>query len=242
MSRTVMRIEKKSTSAAVRSANHSVRRKDRAIIPTQLRARTKQGTKSFFDDMSVHYDSDMPSRLDVLAYTQGMHFGGVARGTDVGRGHQTNENGAGKGVAIIQRMRNNVVQRCGTGKDGSNPVKADFIVSPKGIVIDSNISSIPKTQFTVEKLQHEFKHAGDFGIAGKWNRLKAVEYRQAIECHISNATDIFFSQYRGENVYVYYNRSTQIGAYVDLQGSYVGGWKFSEAQINYHMNNGIKLY
>lgn len=127
---------------------------------------------------------------------------------------------------------------------GSNPVKTDFIVSPNGIVVDANInaSSIPETQFTVNKLQHEYKHAGDFGITGNWNNSKAVEYQQAIESHISSATDIFISKYKGDDVYVYFNSRTQIGAYVDYRGSYVGGWKFSQNQINYHMNNGIKLY
>lgn len=95
MSRFAMRRDKKSASAATRSTDHSVRRKDRAVIPTQLRA-----------------------RLGALAYTHEMHSGGVARSTGVGRDHNTSESGTGKRVAIIQRMRNNVVQKC--ADEGSN--------------------------------------------------------------------------------------------------------------------------
>lgn len=96
MSRFAMRRDKKSASAATRSTDHSVRRKDRAVIPTQLRA-----------------------RLGALAYTHEMHPGGEARSTGVGRDYNASESSAGKRVAIIQRMRNNVVQRCGKKGSGS---------------------------------------------------------------------------------------------------------------------------
>ena len=125
----------------------------------------------------------------------------------------------------------------------SNQVRPDFIVSPNGIVISADITvdSIPNTQFADKKLQHEFKHAGDFGINGNWNKSMAAEYQQAIQSHINNATDVYASKYRGGDVYVYYNQNTGIGAYVDCQGSYIGGWRFSSNQIGYHQNNGIKI-
>ena len=125
----------------------------------------------------------------------------------------------------------------------NNQVRPDFIVSPNGIVINADITvdSIPKTQFTDQKLQHEFKHASDFGITGNWNKSMAAEYQQAIQSHINSATDVYASKYRGADVYVYFNNSTGIGAYVDCQGSYVGGWKFSSNQISYHQNNGVKI-
>lgn len=57
--------------------------------------------------MHPRYNLDLPARPDVLTYS-----GGVARNMGVGRGHRSNKSNAGKRVAIIQRMRNNVVQRC----------------------------------------------------------------------------------------------------------------------------------
>lgn len=99
MSGFVMRKEKKGKSAAGRSKVHSVRKKDHAGIPVQLRA-----------------------RWDALAYTQEMHSNGVARSTGVGHDHRASESSTGKRVAIIQRMRNNVVQRCKRNK-GSNSSK-----------------------------------------------------------------------------------------------------------------------
>lgn len=99
MSGFVMRKEKKGKSAAGWSKVHSVRKKDHAGIPVQLRA-----------------------RWDALVYTQEMHSDGVARSTGVGHDHRASESSTGKRVAIIQRMRNNVVQRCKRNK-GSNSSK-----------------------------------------------------------------------------------------------------------------------
>ena len=111
----VMRTEKENTSATVRSANHSVRREDRTQIPRQLKGRIKQSAESAFGNVPVHYNLDMPSRLDALAYTQ-------EKQVEIGRGYQTNEISDGKRVAIIQRMRNNVVQRCESNQGGSDAV------------------------------------------------------------------------------------------------------------------------
>lgn len=90
----VMRTEEKNINTTVRSANHSVRREDRTEIPTQLKGRMKQDTETAFDDMAVHYNSDMLSRLDALAYTQ-------EKRVDVGRGHQANESSIGKKLQLF---------------------------------------------------------------------------------------------------------------------------------------------
>ena len=112
----VMRTEKHPLGTAVQSADHSVRRRDRTKIPTQLRASMKQRTEPVFDAASAHYNLDMPSRFGALSYTQ-------EKRVDVGRGHQANESSAVKKVAIIQRIRNNVVQRCGTGEGDTDTIQ-----------------------------------------------------------------------------------------------------------------------
>lgn len=123
MSRIVLRREKKSASAAARGANQPVRRKDRAGIPIQLRGRP-----------------------GVLAYTQEMHSGDVARSTDVGHDYHASESSTGKRVAIIQRMQNNVVQRC--GKRG-NKNKADIIAQNR-----RNGRAFEQQEFAQFRAQH----------------------------------------------------------------------------------------
>lgn len=140
-----MKMEKKKADMPfdVRNINSPVRRENRTGIPTQLKERLEQSTGVSLDDVQVHYNSDLPAKLDALAYTKGnqveigpgqeshlphelghvvqqklgtvranaMHPSGVALNTDPGLEHQADEIGAGKGVAIIQMIGHNVVQR-----------------------------------------------------------------------------------------------------------------------------------
>lgn len=117
----VMRTEKQNTGAAVRSADHPVRRRDRTEILTQLRASMKQRAESIFDAASAHYNLGMLSRFGALSYTQ-------EKQENVGQGHQANESSVVKKVAIIQRIRNNVVQRCGSGGDSSDSVPDSLLM------------------------------------------------------------------------------------------------------------------
>ena len=101
--------------------------------------------------------------------------------------------------------------------------------------------TLPKPEFTIEKLQHEYKHAEDFGVSGNWNKAAGESYQSAIQNHFVSATDIFKSTYRGQEVFVYINKSTGVGAYTNLSGGYIGGWKFSPGQIAFHFSNGIRI-
>ena len=64
--------------------------------PTQLRKYEKQSTGLSFNNVQPRYNLDLSARSDVLTYTKENQI----------------KISSGKGVAIIQRMRNNVVQRC----------------------------------------------------------------------------------------------------------------------------------
>ena len=102
-------------------------------------------------------------------------------------------------------------------------------------------AELPDATFTTKKLQHEFKHAGDFDVTGNWNKATGEVYQKAIQNHIETATDVYKSTYRGDDVYVYINKNTSVGAYTDLSGNYIGGWKFNSNQIDFHLGNGIKI-
>ena len=100
----VMRMERK-------KANHG-------RSPTQLRKHEKKSTGLSFGNVHPRYNLDLPARPDALTYS-----GGVARSTGVGRGHRSNKSNAGKRVAIIQRKRNNVIQRCEQNQGDSPSAK-----------------------------------------------------------------------------------------------------------------------
>lgn len=47
------------------------KKENRTGIPTQLKERMEKSTGLSFDDVRVHYNSDLPAKLDALAYTKG---------------------------------------------------------------------------------------------------------------------------------------------------------------------------
>ena len=95
--------------------------------------------------------------------------------------------------------------------------------------------------YTRRNLQHEYRHAGDFGIRGNPNNENLGRYREAIQQHIDAAPNIYISTYMGQQVFVYINPATSIGAYVDMNGNYIGGWRFSDRQMQYHANHGRRI-
>lgn len=149
-------------------------------------------------------------------------------------------------VSDIDNMCNNIgnTQDLGEMAIGANVDKDDFI--NKEYSVSSNKGAgeavkLPDATFTAKKLQHELKHSGDFGVTGNWNKATGEAYQKAIQNHIDTATDVYKSTYRGDDVYVYINKNTGVGAYTDLSGNYVGGWKFSSDQMNFHLTNGTKI-
>lgn len=89
------------------------------------------------------------------------------------------------------------------------------------------------------KLQHEFKHAGDFGVTGNWNNANGELFSNTIKNHINNVTNPIQGTYRGTiNVTHYYDPVTGVNAMVDSAGNFVGGWKLSPQQITNLLKNG----
>lgn len=73
MSEVAMRMEKKkrSENSVVRNENRSAGWENHTGIPTQLKDRIEQSTGLSLHDVRVHYNSDLPMKLDALAYTRG---------------------------------------------------------------------------------------------------------------------------------------------------------------------------
>ncbi len=112
-------------------------------------------------------------------------------------------------------------------------------IARKGVRKGSDL--LPDIKFKMSKLQHEYKHAGDFGIEGNWNKVNGNKFQQAIQNHIDNASEIYKSTYRGSDVYVYYDPKTGLASYVDMDGNFVAGWKLSKEQLEFHTTNGVRV-
>jgi hypothetical protein len=108
-----------------------------------------------------------------------------------------------------------------------------YFVSDLGILVHNTSSINPRT------LQHEYKHAPDFGVDGNWNKANGDAFKKAIQDHIDNAPVKIEGTYRGtQPVTHYYDPSTQRWASVDADGQLVAAWKLSIAQAEYLVSNG----
>jgi hypothetical protein len=115
-------------------------------------------------------------------------------------------------------------------------------IDESGEVTEALLKGLKNVKITERKLQHEWSHAKDFGVIGNWSKKQGQLYLEAISKHLDNTTDIWLSKYRGQSVFVFYDSKTGLGSYVDMDGNYVGGWKFSDAQLKYHQENGQRIY
>ena len=84
-------------------------------------------------------------------------------------------------------------------------------------------------------MQHEFKHAPQFGITGTWNKQNGEAFAQAIRDHINKSSiEIIEGTYRGTiRVTHYFDPTTKLNVMLDQKGNLVGAWKLTEEQFTY---------
>ena len=114
-------------------------------------------------------------------------------------------------------------------------------IAPYAQALSFNQRSKPSqyTTYNRRTIQHEFKHAKDFGITGNWNNDNAMLYEQKIQEHINTVETPFYGTYRSNmNVYHYFDSKTGLNVMVDYVGNYVGSWRLSEEQIASLYRNG----
>ncbi|MCU7843179.1 MAG: RHS domain-containing protein [Candidatus Thiodiazotropha sp. (ex Monitilora ramsayi)] len=93
--------------------------------------------------------------------------------------------------------------------------------------------------FSQRQLQHAFKHAGDFGITGNWNKANGNAFQDAIMSHIGNpATEIIQGTYRGKPANHFYNPNTGLNVIRDENMNFLSGWRLSTQQRHYVSKTG----
>ncbi len=93
--------------------------------------------------------------------------------------------------------------------------------------------------FPASKLQHESKHAPDFGVTGNWNKANRNLFREALQDHIDSAPIQIQATYR-KNIQVtrYCDPTTGLWAAVDLNGNFVAAWRLYQSQVQDLLTNG----
>ena len=86
---------------------------------------------------------------------------------------------------------------------------------------------------TTKQLQKKYKHAGDFGVTGNFNKANASKFNSAINQHINGAnTQAIQGTYRGtQDVIHHFDPQTGLNVMSDLKGNFISGWKLSKSQI-----------
>jgi hypothetical protein len=102
---------------------------------------------------------------------------------------------------------------------------------------EAEVTQIPPRQirFTEpRKVQHEFKHAADFGIHGNWNTSNRSAFQTALTRHVQNPNvREIRGTYRGIHPVIHYvEPHTRLWVATDLHGHFVAAWKLSA--IQYH--------
>ena len=146
-----------------------------------------------------------------------------------------------------------VIERFTTGK-GSSTNKLpdnDLIEDSVQDAIEDGVSDetikgasgfkLETPKYNTSKLQHEFKHSSDFGINGSWNKASGEAFKNALVNHVNTSDTILKSTFRGDNVIVYFNKTTGLGTYFDLSGNFVSGWKLNPYQLHFHFTYGVRL-
>jgi hypothetical protein len=93
--------------------------------------------------------------------------------------------------------------------------------------------------FDLKQLQTKFKHAGDFGVPGNYNKVNAEKFRQALEAHVTSPnTQVISGTYRGVPVQHYFDPTTGLNVIADTSGEFISGWKLSPDQIRHVTTTG----
>ena len=89
----------------------------------------------------------------------------------------------------------------------------------------------PGAHFASSKLQHAFKHTGDFGVTGTWSDENGVNFEMNLVNFIASAPIKKAGTYRGiEPVMHHFNSATKQWVALDPSGNLVACWKVSPTQ------------
>ena len=128
---------------------------------------------------------------------------------------------------------------------GSYVLEAAVILIPGSKIralryLDEGAAAYSKVATTTAKqLQKKFKHAGDFGVAGNYNRANAQKYNQAIQKHLnSSGTKEIPGIYRGKPVTFHTNPDTGLTVIQNPNGSFLSGWKLNPQQLKHVLKDG----
>lgn len=93
--------------------------------------------------------------------------------------------------------------------------------------------------YSRSSLQHAFKHAGDFGVAGNASNKTLAAFSDAIQQHVGAAgTQAIKGTYRGQSVIHHLDPQTGLNVIQRESGEFLSGWKLSQQQLKHVQTTG----
>jgi hypothetical protein len=94
-------------------------------------------------------------------------------------------------------------------------------------------ATLPRTLVAAERqLQMKFKHAGDFGVTGNYNRASAQQFREALQRHVSNPeVRQIVGQCRKNDAIHYLDPRSGLNVVTDRAGNFITGWRLEGVQL-----------
>jgi hypothetical protein len=92
---------------------------------------------------------------------------------------------------------------------------------------------------TPAQLASKFKHAKDFGVAGKYSKANAAAFSRAIHQHVNSpGVRAIQGTYHRAPVTHYLDPSSGLNVIADPAGNFISGWKLSPAQLQNVLTHG----
>lgn len=85
--------------------------------------------------------------------------------------------------------------------------------------------------FDSSQLQHEYKHAQDFGINGNMNKINLDAFKAKLQAHIDAHGPGISGTYRKGPAIHYLDRSTGLNVFTRPDGTFWGAWKLTPGQL-----------
>ena len=110
----------------------------------------------------------------------------------------------------------------------------NYFVGEAGLWVHNAKCDLPDRHISFDRrqLQHEFKHAEDFGVFGNQNNQTLAAFEKAIIDHVnSSSIRVIPGTYRGKPVVHYVDPSTGLNVFRNSLGDFWGAWKLSPEQL-----------
>ena len=85
---------------------------------------------------------------------------------------------------------------------------------------------------STRQVQRKFKHAADFGVIGRYSRVRVRQFEPALRAHVEDPTTLGIQgTYRGEPVTHFVHAHTGLNVIRGADDAFVSAWRLTSNQL-----------